>query len=60
MVENITNKWEDGKSVIRLNCEITVDRKDKMPDPISDYKTIADIKEETIEKWIEKFSELDF
>lgn len=42
------------EQVYKIGCHITVKTKDKMPEPIKDYKTICDIKESELEKWLEK------
>ena len=47
---------EDGESeeIFSSDITITIEKSDKMPSPIKDFKTIADIKEDDIERWMEK------
>lgn len=67
-VDSVSNEYsyDDGfytnnnKYSYKIKASITFNPKAKMPKPNKDYKTIADITKKDIEKWIEKFGELDF
>lgn len=50
----------NGEGKIYSDLTIVIDEKDKMPDPEEKFDSIADIKVEDIEEWMEKISEIDF
>lgn len=55
------NGSEESKqqSTSTVEAQLIFDTNDKMPKPVKDYETIADIKEEDIERWIENAEDLD-
>ncbi len=63
-IDSFSNIYDSNtyhsEDVLKIKASITIDPKDKMPKPDEDYKTIADISEDDIEEWFEKFSELNF
>lgn len=56
-----TYSWSDGsisEETYKIGCQITVDTKDNMPEPIKDFESLSDIKEGEFEKWLEKIDEI--
>ena len=54
----IDDKDSESTDTYKLNASLTMDTGDKMPKPMKDFKTIADLTDKKIEKIIEKISEI--
>ena len=54
-VDKIIEKNYSGSTTTNLDLKIVIDQKDKMPSAPKNFDTLADIKEEDIEKWNETF-----
>ncbi len=47
----------DGKDILKVDITLIFNKKDRMPKPINDYKSIFDVKEEDLKKWVEEATE---
>ena len=55
-IDKIVLSEYDEDTTINMECTFVICTNDKMPKPISDFKTVDRIDEEDIEKWAEKLS----
>ncbi len=68
-VDKITNKYSrdsgnnsydyENEYVIKLDCKVVFDTKDKMPSLIKKYNTLSNITNKDIDNWLSKLKELD-
>lgn len=56
-LDKITTEYYDGQEVIECKIEVTMDQNDKIPAAPKDYKTVSEITEADIERWMKKAEE---